>query len=266
MNKTVTTKQSGFTLVELAIVMIIVGLLIGGILKGQELIANARVAATVSQIKAIDAAMNTFFEAYNAIPGDLQIPGGAVGATGPTTRIPNCINACDQNGNGNGRVDGVPGVAWATLTTAAGFEGPAAFAMMNAADVLGGINLSGAVGSAPLPGVSIPNASVPGSSIKIGFSVGTVTLGTPANVRAGHYLLIDNSRAAAASATTTSMLPSVAFRIDTKLDDGLPNTGSAVGMGAVGATSACAAAATAAAAYNQALTTIDCGIYARIGG
>lgn len=257
-------KQAGFTLVELAIVMIIVGLLIGGILKGQELIANARVAATVSQIKAIDAAMNTFFEAYAAIPGDMQVPGAGT----PNTRLPNCINACNQDGNGNGRIDGVPGIAWPNLTTTATYEGGAAFAMMNAADVLGGINLSGAVGDAPLPGVSIPSASVPGSSIKIGFSVGAVTAGTAAAVRAGHYLLVDNSRAAASSAATTSMLPSVAFRIDTKLDDGLPNTGSAIGMGGAAATTAgnCAAAGGAADAYNQALTTVDCGIYARIGG
>jgi prepilin-type N-terminal cleavage/methylation domain-containing protein len=52
--------QAGFTLVELAIVMIIIGLLIAGVLKGQELIANARVTSTVAQVKAIDAAISTF--------------------------------------------------------------------------------------------------------------------------------------------------------------------------------------------------------------
>jgi prepilin-type N-terminal cleavage/methylation domain-containing protein len=52
--------QAGFTLVELAIVMIIIGLLIAGVLKGQALIANAQVTATVAQVKAIEAATSTF--------------------------------------------------------------------------------------------------------------------------------------------------------------------------------------------------------------
>ncbi|MCD8566562.1 MAG: prepilin-type N-terminal cleavage/methylation domain-containing protein [Alphaproteobacteria bacterium] len=68
MKKTLTS-QKGFTLVELAIVMIIIGLLIGGILKGQELIANAQITNAVTQIKGMDGAVATFRETYNAFPG-----------------------------------------------------------------------------------------------------------------------------------------------------------------------------------------------------
>ena len=46
--------QAGFTLVELAIVMIIIGLLIAGVLKGQALIGNAKVTAQVAQVKSIE--------------------------------------------------------------------------------------------------------------------------------------------------------------------------------------------------------------------
>ena len=54
------TSQSGFTLVELAIVLMIIGLLIGGILRGQELMENARVTSTIQQTKAYDGATTTF--------------------------------------------------------------------------------------------------------------------------------------------------------------------------------------------------------------
>ena len=61
--------QAGFTLVELAIVMIIIGLLIAGVLKGQALINNARVTSTVAQTKAIEAATTTFKDTYAALAG-----------------------------------------------------------------------------------------------------------------------------------------------------------------------------------------------------
>jgi prepilin-type N-terminal cleavage/methylation domain-containing protein len=92
--------EGGFTLVELAIVMIIIGLLIAGVLKGQELIGNARVTATVAQIKAIDAATSTFKDTYQDIPGDMINPG---------VRLPNCTNMCATVGNGNQQLANAPG-------------------------------------------------------------------------------------------------------------------------------------------------------------
>ncbi len=64
------TQQSGFTLIEIAIVLVIIGLLLGGVLKGQELITSARVRNMISQQDGIKAAYFGFLDRYRALPGD----------------------------------------------------------------------------------------------------------------------------------------------------------------------------------------------------
>ena len=83
----------GFTLVELSIVMIIIGLLIGGIFGGMKLVDNANVQKTVQDLKAIESSALTFKDTYRALPGDIR---------NPDTRLPNCTVApCATLGNGN---------------------------------------------------------------------------------------------------------------------------------------------------------------------
>ncbi|WP_034764416.1 type II secretion system protein [Chrysiogenes arsenatis] len=62
--------HAGFTLIEAAIVLVIVGLLIGGILKGQELIASAKVKQTISDMNGISTAYNAYVDEYRRQPGD----------------------------------------------------------------------------------------------------------------------------------------------------------------------------------------------------
>eukprot|EP01136_Pigoraptor_vietnamica_P027947 Opistho-1_new@84894 len=63
-------KQAGFTLVEIAIVLVIVGLLLAGVLKGQELIESSRIKAIATDMRGIQAAYNGYVDRFRAIPGD----------------------------------------------------------------------------------------------------------------------------------------------------------------------------------------------------
>ena len=84
-------KQAGFTLIEIAIVLVIIGLLLGGVLKGQELITSARVRNLISQQDGIKAAYFGFLDRFRALPGDYSQA---------STNIANVAAGSDGNGNG----------------------------------------------------------------------------------------------------------------------------------------------------------------------
>ena len=83
-------QQSGFTLVEIAIVLVIIGLLLGGVLKGQELITQAKIKNITNDFNGMSAAIYAYQDRYKSYPGD------DVGANG---RWP-----VSTNGDGNARV------------------------------------------------------------------------------------------------------------------------------------------------------------------
>ncbi len=63
-------REKGFTLVELAIVMVIIGLMIGAVLKGQTMIDNARQKRLMSDLQGLTASYYSYLDMYNALPGD----------------------------------------------------------------------------------------------------------------------------------------------------------------------------------------------------
>jgi prepilin-type N-terminal cleavage/methylation domain-containing protein len=228
--------QQGFTLVELAVVMIIIGLLIGGILKGQELIANAQVTSTVSQIKGIDAALSTFRDQYDAVPGDMS---------NPSTRLPNCTaTPCSTAGNGDGRI---AGPVTGTPTT----EMSRVWIHLSAGDLITGID-PGMTNATTSWGGYYPAAEIAGG-YHLGFST-AATLGSNNNPRAGHYLVLNVTPGAQPNGT--ALTATQGARIDRKLDDGAPNTGS------VFSTTNC----NNSGAYNEALASATCDLFIRVQG
>lgn len=102
--------SKGFTLVEIAIVLVIVGLLIGGVLKGQEMITNAKLKRIESDNAGVAAAMFSYQDRY------LQLPGDDIAADG---RFDIYTAGDPVNGDGAGTIDGLWDVAATTDITAA---------------------------------------------------------------------------------------------------------------------------------------------------
>ena len=100
-------KQGGFTLVEIAIVLVIVGLLLAGVLKGQELIENSRISNLAKDIDSMNAAVASYKERYRGLPGD---------SATATTNVDNGWGGTAFTAGGN---DGLIGVIGTTFTVGA---------------------------------------------------------------------------------------------------------------------------------------------------
>lgn len=187
-------KQKGFTLVEIAIVLVIIGLLLGGILKGQELINSARVRNLADQNSGIQAAYYGFIDRYRQVPGDF-IAANATQAIGVTINLPVAASTTD----GNGRVDNT---------------------LEEAAAVWEQLARSNFVSGGFTPATAIPASET------------AYATNAPVNAFQGPLVLTRNrgySNAGGADRLNLHMgrnVPvNIARELDLKVDDGLPNTG-----------------------------------------
>lgn len=87
-------KQSGFTLVEIAMVLIIVGLMLGGVLKGQELVAGAKVKSLANDFRQVPLFIYGYQDKFRRIPGD------------DVAAVANVAAPAGHIGNGDGQIGG----------------------------------------------------------------------------------------------------------------------------------------------------------------
>lgn len=119
----------GFTLIEMSIVLVIIGLIVGGVLVGQNLIAAAAVRAQISQIEKYNTGVNTFRGKYGYLPGDIKDPDasnfglqsrGALRGQGDGNGV---LEGYDSPANGVFQAQGETCMFWGDLSTTSLIDG-----------------------------------------------------------------------------------------------------------------------------------------------
>lgn len=232
--------QSGFSLVELSIVLVILGLLTGGILAGQSLIRAAELRAVSTEYNRYVTAVQTFRDKYFATPGDMANATsfwGAAHATPATCATTASTTIATCNGDGNGSV----------VPTANSYEQFRFWQhLANAGLIEGSYSGTGTAFNVAT------DMNSPRSRLGNGLWY-TITYSSQVS---GNADLLDGSygsilTAGAAQSGTIpygpTMKPEELWNIDTKMDDGRPGTGK-VGFYGYGTVASCSTAANSATA------------------
>jgi prepilin-type N-terminal cleavage/methylation domain-containing protein len=257
--------QKGFTLIELSIVMVIIGLVIGGVLVGQDLIRGAEVRSLISQIDKYSAGINAFRLKYNSLPGDFN-------------QSNLYINSACVAGNGDGLIGSVAGPSTvvgattgpaitlaATVPTAEHVEFWRQLSLLNLIEG----SFTGAATSTL--GVTMPYTKTNKGGV---FAYGN----TGDSVNYYHIGLANTGTTSVTSAAALSA--DDARNIDAKMDDGMPGTGIIGARGGTTIDSAPSAVATlgtaagcvigagsaylATSTYNTAVTGLLCQLRVRM--
>lgn len=217
--------QRGFSLVELSIVLVILGLLTGGILGGQSLIRASEMRSVTTEYNNYVTATQTFRDKYFAIPGDMTnatafwgtatCPGNNTNTTAPG--IPTC--------NGNG--DGIIGIGGVTTNETYRFWQHLANAGLIEGSFTGVTNFN----STPATYDSVTTPNVPRSKIANAWwnvtYLGQVQINDPDYFDGsyGNAFRVGGSNGAFNLAVGRTFRPEEGWNIDTKIDDGKPALG-----------------------------------------
>jgi prepilin-type N-terminal cleavage/methylation domain-containing protein len=224
----------GFSLVELAVVLVILGLLAGGILTGKTLIDNSRTRSLMTDAQSYVSAVKQFEDRYSGLPGDLfnatTIWGAQTGACATVAST----TALTCNGNGDGFIDDGNSTeyeryrAWQHLANAGFVKGR-----------FTGVAAGGDQDRSS-PGVNIPG---PEYNKLLGFSLQYHMDNTGSPVQkywhysiqqaSQHYVTLGGGHNEDDFADDPVLTARTAFEIDQKIDDGLPNLGNVLSYSAV---------------------------------
>ena len=204
-------KTQGFSLTEISIVLVIIGLILAAVLGGKSLIAEAKLRATITEVEKLKVALNSFYAVYDAYPGDMgEASTFWLGAT---------------NGDDNGKIEFKQGSV---------YEGYNAWQHLSYARILEKAYLGTQTTGLATTDSDIPASNIKGGGYFLDYGIhgisthNVIVLGRPYSHVAGDANVKINSL----------LTPQQAFEIDAKIDDSNPENGTVRGTDGADATAA----------------------------
>ncbi len=230
--------KQGFTLLELSIVLVIIGLIIGGITAGAELIRGAELNSVIADVNKYKVAINTFKLKYNQLPGDMK--------NAKSYWPAECVDVSGNDCNGNGDGD---------LSTS--YENMRSWQHLSLAGLVTGAYTG--VGANSITNYMLPPENVPAS--KIGGLAGYKLMGWTLYQKKSNAMLLSTAGTSGFMGGGALNTPE-AQAIDEKSDDGKSSTGSINGYSA---STGCVDALPTAASSNYILSNkvVDCVLFFR---
>ncbi len=209
----------GFTLIELSVVMVIIGLIIGGIMVGKDLIHSAELQKYISQTEQYKSAYNAFKVKYNCIPGDCPnaydfwgAACGPNGSSGTNNQLPADPNAC--NGNNDEII---------TYTNASWGEQWKIWQHLSLSGLISGNYTGFLQGGYATPDVVLPQGAVPNSVYEFIEPISLYSWRYAGYIRVSSF---DTTQTGATGYTGKGFMNAAdVYAIDAKADDGSAYTG-----------------------------------------
>tara|TARA_B100001123_G_scaffold245958_2_gene274880 strand:+ start:1175 stop:1945 length:771 start_codon:yes stop_codon:yes gene_type:complete len=212
--------RRGFSLVELSIVLVVLGLVVGGVMVGQNLIRASELRGVVTQLQQYTIAVEKFRETYNGLPGDLYNATKFWGtaAVCPGTQANPKTDARTCNGDGDRAIEF--GAAqerylfWQQLSNAGLIEGKYT-----------GVRASSAGDNTVEAGVNTPQLSLNNAGVAVVDAASLDPVGYYSQNLMRHVLHIHGGELSTVGTSTNVFTPEESYYFDDKMDDGKPGTG-----------------------------------------
>ncbi|HEU5380286.1 MAG TPA: prepilin-type N-terminal cleavage/methylation domain-containing protein [Ktedonobacteraceae bacterium] len=249
--------RTGFSLIEMSMVLAVIGLVIGGVVLGQDLIHAATISRQIGQIQEYKTAFNTFLLKYNCLPGDCSDATQILGSADP---FGNAIN----NGNGNGIIDTQNGTYYndAGETYAGSIEMWGAIQQLSVAKLIPYTPKTPSIGSI---GNGFPTLIInPGTSFIFGANYNFTDPGRNPDISSYQtgsnllWLAMCNIPSGTWDSDCAIFTAAELQAIDRKIDDGMPLYGQIFGFGGLYSHNDCLNIVGRASTYKLTNATAQC--------